>query len=284
LLVTCAAALQLSAPGHAAEPNGSQWVLEATPYGWAPFLKGSTAINGRVIDIDFTPLDVLKNLESVPFIGYAEARKGPVTLYGDVFYAKLGGSGSVFRARNFGPIGTSVSLNVEGDFEQLVAEAGGAYEIARWSAAGEGAGFVPFTAVEVLAGVRYWNQDLSVGVSVAGAVNVTGLPTSGGRAFARSGSVDWFDPLTGFRVRHAFGAGQELMFRADVGGFAIGSDFSWNVLAAYKFDFAARDGITYAGILGYRLLDVDYSDTSNQVRYEYNVFQHGPVMGISMRF
>jgi hypothetical protein len=74
------------------------------------------------------------------------------------------------------------------------------------------------------------------------------------------------------------------MFRADIGGFTVGSDFSWNVLAAYKFDFAVRDGVTYSGLLGYRLLDVDYSGSANGATYEYNVLQHGPLMGLSMRF
>lgn len=289
VLATALAALQCIAPAVASDPTpppaDQRWAVEMAPYGWAPFLKGNTIINGRVADIDFTPRDVLTHLDAIPFMGYVEARKGQVVLYGDLFYAKLAGSGSMVRARNFGPVGVGVNVAARGEFEQLVAEIGGALEIARWQAgASHPSGFVPFTAFEVLAGVRYWSQDLSIGVDVAGAVNIAGLPISGGLAFARSGSVEWFDPLAGLRVRHAFAPGQELLLRADYGGFGVGSDRSWNLLAAYKFDFAVRDGVTYSGLMGYRMLDVDYSGTSGQVTYRYNVLQHGPLLGISARF
>ena len=52
------------------------------------------------------------------------------------------------------------------------------------------------------------------------------------------------------------------MFRADVGGFDAGSQFSWNVLGAYSFTFAVRNGVTLSGLLGYRALSVDYEKGS----------------------
>jgi hypothetical protein len=289
MLAVMLAALQCVAPPAASEPTpppgDKQWTVEMAPYGWAPFLTGNAIINGRVTDIDFTPRDVLSHLDAIPFMGYVEARKGDVMLYGDLFYAKLAGSGSMLRARNFGPIGVGVTAGASGEFEQLVAELGGAYELARWPAgAAHPVDFVPFTSIEALAGVRYWSQDLSIGVNVAGAVNIAGLPISAGLAFARSGSVDWFDPLVGLRVRHAFAPGKELLFRADYGGFTVGSDHSWNVLAAYKFEFAIRNGVAYSGLMGYRMLDVDYTGTSGQVTYRYNAVQHGPLLGITARF
>ena len=263
----------LSSASMASDP-GPRWTMDVMPYAWAPFLKGQTIINGRVADIDFTPIDVLKNLDALPFMGYAEARKDRVSFYGDVFYAKLGASGSLIRARNFGPIGVGVNISGDGEFEQLVAEFGGSYEVAKWNS---GAGF---TAFDVIGGFRYWRQELEVGVSATGAINIAGLQLVGGRAVARSGSVDWLDPLVGFRVRHGFAPGQEVFFRADVGGFDVGSELTWNVLGAYKFDFSVQNGVTYSGLLGYRILDIDYTKSS----YSYDVLQHGPVMGLSLRF
>jgi hypothetical protein len=43
------------------------------------------------------------------------------------------------------------------------------------------------------------------------------------RAIARSGDVDWVDPLVGFRVRPQLAPGQALVFRLDVGGFDAGN-------------------------------------------------------------
>ena len=45
-------------------------------------------------------------------------------------------------------------------------------------------------------------------------------------------------------------------------------------LAAYSFVVAAQDGVTYSGILGYRVLDIDYEQGSGRTKYEYDVLQH----------
>lgn len=256
-----------------------QWTVHATPYGWLPFLNGTSTIRGRATDIDLKPIDVLENLDAVPWMSYTELRKGPLVLYNDIFYAKLGASGSEVRARDFGPIlagsfGASATL----DFEQLVIELGGAYEVARWQ------GSSTFTAIDILAGARYWHQRLEVGVDIAGSVNIGGFELSGNRAINRSGSVDWVDPLIGVRLRHGLAPGQEVVVRADIGGFDIGSDLSWNLMGAYSFDIGVRDGITYTGVLGYRALDVNYSDGAGPSRYRYNVLQHGPIVGLTVSF
>ena len=74
------------------------------------------------------------------------------------------------------------------------------------------------------------------------------------------------------------------MFRADIGGFDAGSIFSWNIVGAYNFNICVSNGITYTGMLGYRALSVDYEQGSGRTKYEYDVVQHGPVMGISVKF
>jgi hypothetical protein len=125
---------------------------------------------------------------------------------------------------------------------------------------------------------------LAIRLGLTTAFDTTGLDISGSRAIARGGNVDWVDPLVGFRIRHQMLPGQELVFRADVGGFDVGSQFSWNVLAAYQWDFAVRNGVTYSGVLGYRALSVDYTKGSGLERYEYDVVMHGPVVGLSLKF
>jgi len=90
------------------------------------------------------------------------------------------------------------------------------------------------------------------------------------------------DPLVGFKVRHQLAPGQELVFRADAGGFDAGSQFPSNVLGAYSFTFAVRNSVTSAGLLGYRALSVDFEKGSGLNRCEYDVVQHGPVLGLTM--
>ena len=104
------------------------------------------------------------------------------------------------------------------------------------------------------------------------------------RAIAKSGSVDWTDPFIGARLRLAVAPGHEIIVRGDVGGFDVGSKFSWQAIAGYQFDFAAWSGITFSGLLGYRALYVDYTQGEGRRHYEFDMLQHGPVLGLTMRF
>ncbi len=72
--------------------------------------------------------------------------------------------------------------------------------------------------------------------------------------------------------------------RGDVGGFDVGSRFAWQAIAGYGFDFAVWNGITFSGVLGYRGLYVDYAHGAGRQGYEFDMLQHGPVLGVSMRF
>jgi hypothetical protein len=119
---------------------------------------------------------------------------------------------------------------------------------------------------------------------VATSVNIGDLSVSGNRVTARSGSVDWVDPFVGARLRNQIAPGQELMVRADVGGFGVGSDASWQVLATYNWQMCISTGYVIDGYLGYRALSVDYSQGSGNTEYQYNVLQQGPVLGTTLHF
>jgi hypothetical protein len=265
--------------------SSNQWTVTLTPYGWLPFLKGDQIVRGRSVEIDVTPIDVLRHLDAAPWMSYAEARKGPLALYNDIFYSKLGISGS--RTKSIAGLTAGVAVDVE--FEQAVIELGGAYQIARWWSGGAGSikddgAFVRSTSIDVLAGARYWHQDMAINVALTGTLDLNGLILSGGRAIARQGAVDWIDPLVGLRIRHQLTPSQELMVRGDVGGFDVGSKFSWNLMGAYSFDIGVRHGFHWTGVLGYRALSVDFEKGSGLSRYEYDVLQHGPILGLTARF
>jgi hypothetical protein len=260
----------------------TQWKVSVTPYGWLPFLTGDVTVKGRAAQIDVTPIEVVENLDAIPWMSYIEARRGPLAFYNDIFYAKLGVD--VSRARSLS--GLTLDTTLGADFTQAVIEVGGAYEVTKWCSSGSAKNpdaFSRCSAIDLLAGARYWHQDLSINLALTG-LDTTGLVLAGGRAIARSGSVDWIDPLVGVRLRHQLAPGQELVLRGDIGGFGVGSEFSWNLLGAYSWQIAAPNGVTYAGIVGYRLLSVDYQQGSGVNRYEYDVLQHGPLLGLTVGF
>ena len=263
-------------PGPAPVAPPSQWRLSFTPYAWLTWLDGEQTVRGRSVDVHVDPIQVLDHLERVPFFGYGEARNGPLALYSDVFYANLGLSGGGIRSRSLAS-GINGTLSAAGglDFEEAVVEVGGAYEVMKCD---------PHTAIDILAGARYWHQEMSINLALAGTLDTGDLVISGSRAIDRSGSVDWVDPVVGGRIRYNLAPGQDLMLRGDVGGFGAGSQFSWNALAAYSFVLSKRDGITYSGLLGYRALSADYEQGSGRTKYVYDLVMHGPITGLTVSF
>ena len=92
--------------------------------------------------------------------------------------------------------------------------------------------------------------------------------------------MDWVDPFIGARLQQAVAPGQSILVRGDVGGFGAGSDFTWQAMATFNMELCVTNGHQIDGYLGYRALGVDYSEGA----YEYDTVQHGPVMGLTMKF
>jgi hypothetical protein len=179
------------------------------------------------------------------------------------------------RSRSLAPgISGTVGASLGLDVEMAILEAGVAYEIARSGP----------LAIDVLGGLRYWYQEADVSLGLSAALDVADLEVVGFRGIARSGSVDWLDPVVGARFRYAVLPGHNLFLRGDIGGFGAGSEFSWQAIAGYSFEFATYQGVTFSGVVGYRALYVDYAQGEGRRRYEFDMLQHGPVLGLSARF
>jgi hypothetical protein len=239
-------------------------------------LDGTQTVRGRSVKVDASFIDIVEKSDSiVALMGDFEARNGPFGLLANVAWSKIGVEGGNVRTRTLAPgvtgtLGTSLSL----DIEMAIVEVGAAYEVARSGP----------LAFDILAGARYWYQEADLSLGIAGTVDVGDLELVGGRAFGRSGSVDWLDPVIGARVLYAVAPGHELLLRGDIGGFGVGSDFSWQAIGAYGFEFGTYNGVRFSGVIGYRALYVDYVQGEGRQRYEFDMLQHGPILGISARF
>lgn len=252
------------------------WSFRVVPYGWLISMNGTQTVRGRSVKVDASFIDIVKDSDTLlALMGTFEARRGPITLYTDLVWTKIGFDGGDIRSRAVAPgvtgtLGTSLSL----DITMAIVEVGAAYEVAHSGP----------LAFDILGGVRYWYQEADLSFIVTAAVDAADLQIAGARAFARSGSVDWFDPVIGARVRYAVAPGHELFLRGDIGGFGAGSDFSWQAIGGYAFELGTYQGITFSGVVGYRALSVDYAQGEGRQHYEFDMLQHGPVFGISARF
>jgi hypothetical protein len=163
----------------------------------------------------------------------------------------------------------------------FIAELAAAYEIARWGAtSAPGSG----TAIDVFAGGRGWWQKADASFTASATVNFFDLTRNADGTLSASDNVGWVDPLVGLRLRHQFAPGVNFVVSGDVGGFGVGSKFSWQALAALNYDFCVRNNVTWSGMLGYKALFVDYSKGSGATHYEYDTTMHGPIIGVTARF
>jgi len=252
-------------------------------------MSGQQTVRGRTVNVDTNFVREFSSSESlVPVMGYFEARwRDKISLFVDVLYANMtAGAGGT---RNFFPepgvagwVAASTALN----YETLIVEFGATYEVVKVGPTTTNG--VGQTAFDFLMGGRYWLQRADLTLTLGGGVNVNTsdlqFSADGSRAFARSGNVQWVDPVLGFRVRHKLAENQDLSLEADLGGFGMGSRISAQAVGTYAYRFGRSGSVDWSVVLGYRALYVDYSRGSGNDLFRMNILQHGPIIGVNARF
>src|SRR5262249_32511768 len=140
-----------------------------------------------------------------------------------------------------------------------------------------------------LLGFRYWNNRVETNFDATGTVDFSRLGNALGRdiefsrsfAVARSGSLDWVDPVVGLRLRHQFTPAQEITLRGDVGGVGFQGSFEWQALGVYNYAWQFS-GYQLGVVIGYRALGVTWAGAGNG--NSVNLVLHGPVIGVNVRF
>ena len=239
------------------------WEFAVTPYIWATSLDGSTTVQGSAFDVDVPFSALLRNVNFV-FSGEAEVRKGPLAAYVNYFYADLGHEESV----QLGPLGP-------GELDTLIQ--------LDWFEFGASWRFDP---IPLESSPRLFNAGASVSFEPYAGGRYTFLKVkqdirSGPTA---KGSVEWVDPVIGLRTNWTLSQRWNTVIFGDVGGFGVGSDFSWSAtgLIGYRVDlFGDRDGNV---LVGWRALGQDYAEGSGPNAFAYDVVSHGPVFALGVSF
>lgn len=265
-------------------PHVPTWTYIAMPYAWLPSVNGTSTVRGRSTKVDASLGEILDRPipeELFAMMGAFEARNGRFGIMTDLTYMKIGVSDGGARARSVNPqVGGALAAAVSLQFKMFIAEAALAYELVRWDGAVPGTG----TSLDIYGGGRFWWQSAEASLALAAGLSIGDLTLRGGRALAASGDITWLDPLIGLRLRHHFSPATELVLRADIGGFGVGSDFSWQAMGYVNWEFARTQSAAWSGMLGYRALYVDYSKGRGRSHYEYDMLTHGPVIGLTARF
>ena len=126
--------------------------------------------------------------------------------------------------------------------------------------------------LELFGGVRWWDN------RVRGSFD----PAIVEGSLSTEINEDWVDPIVGLRWTRGLSDRWEIRLRGDVGGFGVGSDFTWAANAAVYFRMSERMFLD----LGYRALYVDYANdkASDAGAFAYDTTTHGPILGFAVRW
>jgi len=228
--------------------NGNTWEFRLIPYAWLIAMDTKATIRNHTVDSKISFSDILRDMNFAGQVHF-EAQKGKLGFFLDPTYLKLSQNGTLRDGRD-------IRLQVE----QWLVEFGGTYQLGKWPLEDKGKRSI---TVDALGGGRFWHLHAN-------------LDTSSN--FNPSKTAQWVDPIIGARLKAD--VTERLLFniQGDVGGFSVGSDFSWNALGVFGYRFT-KD---ITGLIGYRALYVDYKTGTSSIRY--NVTIHGPIMGLSFSF
>jgi hypothetical protein len=298
----------LARPASALPPEPKDWEIQLKLYGWTPAVRTEVKAQGVESTIDESFWDILddlgwaimggaegrykRGLALVDFMGMQVAvdtdvdpRQRPFTLPdGRVGNLQVGGVDSGTRLTMW-MVDTKLGLRALSlPFSKLTGSADDPEDPRR----------IDF---DLLAGFRYWNVNARVRVGLDPAqLTVGGAPVTlpgvlpifdlgelklpgallNGAHGRFEETVDWFDPIVGFRVGVDVTRNLSVSLLGDIGGWGLGeaSDLTWQGLLNFEYDFSEHWGAT----LAYRAIGINRdSAIANTVIY-------GPQFGVVYRF
>jgi hypothetical protein len=214
-------AVTLAAPSAAwaqSDATGvSDWELAITPFLWGSGMSGTVGIAGQEAQFE---ANVQQLLESLDFglMANVEARNERWVVAFDFVYTDLSKEATV---------GSTLGLEVPATLDMRMAIVEGDF------------GYRVSDHVDVFAGVRGVDTPVSLTVDV------------GELADAEGGFVD---PILGARFRRNLTEKVWVNLRGDIGGFGVGSEFSWYLGAALGYRVSHLISLGF----GYRIWGFDY--------------------------
>lgn len=225
----------------------NKWHYSITPYLWLPGISGNVTVRSLTASVDASAGDIIDKLNWFTAF-HIEAQRDAFGLYVDPLYVKLSAGGSVGN--------TSASVG----FRQWLMEFAATVRLA----GSNGTADTPSSSLLGILGGRYWNLQ-------------TSISAADGRSASRT--RDWVDPIVGLRYRHG-GIPWSFVLQGDIGGFGVGSEFTWSVAPILTYAVSESRDI----VLGWRWLGVDYATGSGNDTFNVDVTYSGPILGYAFSF
>lgn len=229
LLLWLSAGISAAQSSQTASAASGEWEFDLTPFLWGAGLDGTIGIARREVTFEATAKDIMKSLD-MGFMVDFEARRNRWSFETDLVYVDLGKDVTVE-----GIGGIVGGQNPQLDMRLTLIDGTIGYQLA--------------PSFDVLAGVR--------GVVVSPSIS-NDLVTI---ADADDGFVD---PIIGGRFRRDVSKKVWVNLRGDVGGFGVGSEFSWFLSAAAGIRVSHLISLDF----GYRAWSFDYESDSDLKRLD----------------
>ena len=136
------------------------------------------------------------------------------------------------------------------------------------------------------AGLYRINSFLEVGAG--GRLNYLGVDIavtrqtipSGTETITRDQSKTFYDPILITRLATDINDKWLFQFRGDLGGFGVGSDFTWQLQGYAGYRFSKLFQLTG----GYRIISIDYNKETDGEQFVFDVNEFGPVVRLGFNF
>jgi hypothetical protein len=234
-----------------ARADTSEWQHTVLFYGMGAAIDGDAQVGDLKVPVDVSMSDVFDALEFGAMAAY-RADNGTWSFTVDTTFMGLGGSSESERGL------------VKGDLD-----------------------LDQFTLMGTVG--RHWTEHLDALFSLSyfdlsTDLKLTTTAPVGGAVTVRTASVDasWVDPMIGLHYGLPFRDDWRFNLRGDVGGFGIGSDFSYQLLATVRWQSSGQLG----AVFGYRVIGFDYEDGQKGSRnyQRFDLTQQGPMLGVTYDF
>jgi hypothetical protein len=228
----------------AQQPGGWHYGLDI--YGWGTGLSGSVGPNDNQQQVKENFSGIVSYLD-MAFMAHFEANNGTWGIIVDPYYVDLGDSTT-----------TGAGYPVNLDLKQFMGGLAGTYRLYR----------SPQTIFDLTFGLRYNELRLTINPYV--------VPS-------QHKSVNWTDPVIGFKGGVQMSKAWSFGYRADVGGFGAGSRLTWS--GVVRFD--AKVSKTCSLGFGYIYYYVDYEENAGRQdlgSFVYDMAQAGPFLGVGFHW